>query len=219
MKTWEEFIFQEMQQDYFQDLAAFLTKEYASKTIFPPKEHIFEAFKCTPYQKVKVVLLGQDPYHGQGQAQGLSFSVNASVPIPPSLMNMFKELYNDLAIPISNSGDLHPWATQGVLLLNTVLTVEEGKANSHRHYGWEIFTDHVLQALNEKETPIVFLLFGASAQKKEGLIDQTKHFIVKAPHPSPLSAYRGFFNSHPFSKTNEYLANSGQCPIQWELSF
>lgn len=217
MNTWHNIIANEMAKPYFQSLKQFLAEEYRTKMIFPPKEHIFEAFACTPYENVKVVLLGQDPYHGRGQAQGLSFSVNESCPVPPSLLNMYKELYNDLGIPISQSGDLHHWAEQGVLLLNTVLTVEEGRANSHQNKGWELFTDHILTSLNQKETSIVFLLFGASAKKKSSLIDKEKHFIITAPHPSPLSAYRGFFDSHPFSRTNEYLANTNQCPIQWEL--
>lgn len=215
--NWTTIIKEEMQQPYFQLLAEFLEKAYATKTVFPPKDEIFNAFAYTPYDKVKVVLLGQDPYHGKRQAHGLSFSVLEGQALPPSLHNIYKELELDLNIPMSNNGYLKPWADQGVLLLNTVLTVEEGTAHSHRNQGWETFTDHILQSLNAHETPIVFLLLGSAAMKKASLIDQSKHFIVHAPHPSPLSAYRGFFGSHVFSKTNELLADCGLVPIQWEI--
>lgn len=215
--NWETIIREEMQQPYFKLLEEFLTQEYETKTIYPPKDEIFNAFLYTPYDEVKVVLLGQDPYHGKRQAHGLSFSVFEGQELPPSLRNIYKELHDDLGIPISNNGYLKSWATQGVLLLNTVLTVEEGKAHSHRNHGWETFTDHILQSLNEHETPIVFLLLGNAALKKAPLIDQSKHFIVSAAHPSPLSAYRGFFGSRVFSKTNDLLADEGLVPIQWEI--
>lgn len=214
---WETIINTEKKAPYFKALQHFLEEEYQHKTIFPKKSDIFRAFQLTSYDKVKVVLLGQDPYHRAGQACGLSFSVPKGQKIPPSLQNMYKELASDLNVPIPNHGDLESWAKQGVLLLNTVLTVEEGKANAHQGKGWEQFTDHILEALNERSEPIVFLLLGSAAAKKQTLIDTNKHFIVSAPHPSPLSAYRGFFGSHIYSKVNDCLAQAGQTPIQWEI--
>ncbi|CAM4031012.1 uracil-DNA glycosylase [Catellicoccus marimammalium] len=214
---WSTFIQEEMKQPYFQLLAQYLTEEYRCYSVFPPKEKIFQAFAYTPYDEVKVVLLGQDPYHGEGQAQGLSFSIQKGRKLPPSLQNIYKELYEDLAIEPVSHGELVSWAKQGVLLLNTVLTVRKGEANSHQQKGWETFTDHVLEALNQSEKPIVFLLFGRQALNKRALIDEEKHYVIATPHPSPLSAYRGFFGSHPFSKANQKLADSKRVPIQWQL--
>lgn len=213
--NWEDIINYELNQPYFQQLQQFLTLEYNNYRIFPEKENIFNAFKLTPYENVKVVLLGQDPYHKLGQAHGLSFSVPRGVPIPPSLQNIYKELYNDLGIKKSNNGDLTLWAKQGVLLLNTVLTVREGQANSHSGQGWEIFTDQIIKSLNNHDTPIVYLLLGKQAMEKQKLIDTNCHYIVSAPHPSPLSAYRGFFGSNIFSKVNEILADNDLVPIEF----
>ena len=195
----------------------FLKKEYSNYTIFPEKDNIWTAFQWTDYEDVKVVILGQDPYHGEGQAHGLSFSVQPQVKIPPSLKNIYKELEDDLGIPPVSHGYLKSWAEQGVFLLNAVLTVREGQANSHRGKGWEELTDFAIASLNERKEPIVFILWGASARKKQALIDTTKHYILTSPHPSPLSAYRGFFGSKPFSKANELLIASGQEPIDWQL--
>lgn len=178
---------------------------------------IFNALHYTPFHKVKVVILGQDPYHGPNQAHGLSFSVKPGVPAPPSLKNIFKELHDDLGCTIPNHGHLVHWAKQGVLLLNTVLTVRQGQPQSHRGKGWENFTTRVIELLNEKDSPVVYILWGASAQAKQALIDTSKHFILKAPHPSPLSAHRGFFGSKPFSKTNRILEQQGQDPIDWQI--
>ena len=189
--------------------------EYERETIFPKKEDIFNAFHYTPYEETKVVILGQDPYHGPNQAHGFSFSVKPNVAIPPSLRNIFKELNADLDIPIPNHGFLVNWANQGVLLLNTVLTVRAHQANSHRGKGWEMFTDEVIKVLNERKQPIVFILWGKNAQVKKAMIDSRKHFILEAPHPSPLSAHRGFFGSKPFSKTNQFLQSIGKEPINW----
>ena len=179
--------------------------------------HIWEAFELTPYNKVKVVILGQDPYHGPDQAHGLSFSVQKGVKLPPSLVNIYKELQDDLGIPIAKHGDLTSWAKQGVFLLNTVLTVRSGEANSHRGKGWELLTDAVIRALNEREEPVVFILWGNASIAKKVFIDTTKHVVITSPHPSPLSSYRGFFGSKPFSKTNEALKSFGMEPIDWRL--
>ncbi|GAK06951.1 uracil-DNA glycosylase [Geomicrobium sp. JCM 19038] len=213
---WDYLLEDEFQKSYFTSLQAFLETAYSQKAIFPPREDIFRALELTSYQQANVVLLGQDPYHGFGQAQGLSFSVSKSVAIPPSLRNMYKELKEDLQCNIPSHGDLTAWASQGVLLLNTVLTVEEGEANSHRQKGWEQFTDSIISLLNQKEEPIVFLLWGKDAQKKATMIDD-RHCKVMSTHPSPLAAYRGFFGSRPFSKTNTFLIEQGRSPVRWCL--
>ena len=214
---WEPIINKAIQTPTYQSLRKFLKKEYTNYTIFPNKDNIWTAFQWTDYEDVKVVILGQDPYHGKGQAHGLSFSVQPQVKIPPSLKNIYKELEDDLGIPPVHHGYLKFWAEQGVFLLNAVLTVREGQANSHRGKGWEELTDFAIASLNEREEPIVFILWGAAARKKQTLIDTNKHFILTSPHPSPLSAHRGFFGSKPFSTTNELLIASGQTPIDWKL--
>lgn len=208
---------EEFSKPYYLQLREFLKKEYATKQIYPDMYDIFNALHYTPFHKVKVVILGQDPYHGPNQAHGLSFSVKPGVPAPPSLKNIFKELHDDLGCTIPNHGHLVHWAKQGVLLLNTVLTVRQGQPQSHRGKGWENFTNRVIELLNEKDSPVVYILWGASAQAKQALIDTSKHFILKAPHPSPLSAHRGFFGSKPFSKTNRILEQQGQDPIDWQI--
>lgn len=189
--------------------------EYDKKTIFPPKDYIFNALKLTSFKDVKVVIMGQDPYHGEHEAHGLSFSVQKGVKIPPSLQNIYKELQDDLKIPPKDNGDLTNWALQGVLLLNSVLTVEKDKAASHRGLGWEAMTDYIIKVLNTKNEPVVFILWGNFAKAKAKLITNPNHYIIKSPHPSPLSAYSGFFGSKPFSKTNEYLKKMGITPIDW----
>jgi len=214
---WEPIIKEAVHTPTYQNLHDFLKKEYSNYNIFPKMDNIWTAFQWTDYEDVKVVILGQDPYHGKGQAHGLSFSVQPQVKIPPSLKNIYKELEDDLGIPPVHHGYLKSWAEQGVFLLNTVLTVREGQANSHRGKGWEELTDFAITSLNEREEPIVFILWGAAARKKQTLIDTNKHFILTSPHPSPLSAHRGFFGSKPFSKTNELLMASGQEPINWRL--
>jgi len=200
-----------------EELKAFLVEEKKNYTIFPQGSHIFNAFNSTPFENVKVVILGQDPYHGAGQAHGLSFSVQHGIAFPPSLQNIFKELVSDIGCPYPKSGDLSHWAREGVLLLNTLLTVRSGEPFSHKEQGWERFSDQVIRTLNAQREHIVFILWGAPAGKKASLIDGTKHLILKAPHPSPLSSYRGFFGSKPFSQTNEYLRTQGIEPIQWCL--
>lgn len=214
---WQEVLKDEFEAPYYQQLRQFLKKEYQEQVIFPEMNHIWEAFEWTPYDKVKVVILGQDPYHGPNQAHGLSFSVQPTIKTPPSLVNIYKELQSDLGIPPVNHGYLKSWAEQGVLLLNTVLTVRNGQANSHRGQGWETLTDAVIKKLNERVTPIVFILWGKPSISKLKLIDTTRHAVITAPHPSPLSAYRGFFGSKPFSKTNEALIKFGKTPINWQL--
>ncbi|WP_303747799.1 uracil-DNA glycosylase [Stenotrophomonas pigmentata] len=200
------------------ELSAFLRKRKAAGAhVFPPGPEIFAAFNATPFEQVKVVVLGQDPYHGYGQAHGLSFSVKPGVPVPPSLLNIYKELEADLAIPRPDHGCLLPWAQQGVLLLNAVLTVEEGKAGAHQGRGWEGFTDHVVDVLNREREGLVFLLWGAYAQQKGKVIDTRRHRVFKAPHPSPLSAHRGFLGCRHFSQANDYLARNGQARIDWRL--
>lgn len=193
----------------------FVENEYNNKIIFPPKEHIFEALKLTSYANTKVVIVGQDPYHGEGEAHGLSFSVMDGVKIPPSLQNIYKELYNDLGIIPKKTGNLTGWAKEGVLLLNSVLTVEKDKAGSHKNLGWEPFTDYIIKVLNAKEEPIVFILWGNFAKSKKSLITNSKHLIIESSHPSPFSAYNGFFGSRPFSKTNNFLINNNIKPIDW----
>jgi len=214
---WQDIIGDEFDKPYYQELRAFLKIEYGTQTIYPDKHDIFNAFRLTPYSEIKVVLIGQDPYHGPGQAHGLSFSVKPVIPAPPSLINIFKEMHDDLGIPIPNHGFLDSWAKQGVLLLNTVLTVRAGEAHSHRMKGWETFTDEVIRAINLKNEPVVFWLWGKPAQEKEKLITNPLHLILKAPHPSPLSVYRGFYGCKPFSKTNEFLIKIGKAPIDWTL--
>lgn len=214
---WSKLLVPEFEQDYFVNLQVFLAEERMSHTVFPPENDIFNALRYTAYQDVKVVLLGQDPYHGPSQAHGLAFSVQPGVDAPPSLVNMFKELRSDLGIEIPKTGCLIPWAKQGVLLLNTALTVREGEANSHRGKGWEIFTDRIISLLNEREKPMVFLLWGRNAAEKEALITNQRHMVLKAPHPSPLSANRGFFGCKHFSKTNAVLKACGETPIDWSL--
>ena len=216
--SWQAVIGEEFDKPYMQALRAFLKQEKeAGKTIFPPSPLIFNAFNHTPFDKVRVVIIGQDPYHGIGQAHGLSFSVPEGVALPPSLMNIFKEIEADLGIKMSKKGDLTPWSNQGVLLLNATLTVEMANAGSHQKRGWEAFTDAAIAALNTLREGLVFVLWGSYAQKKGEMIDAKKHLVLKSPHPSPLSAHRGFFGNHQFSKINEYLIKHGQIPIEWQL--
>ncbi|WP_159722241.1 uracil-DNA glycosylase [Enterococcus sp. CSURQ0835] len=214
---WQEILAPEFQKPYYLQLREFLKQEYATQKIHPDMYHIFEALELTPFHAVKVVILGQDPYHGYNQAHGLSFSVQPGVKVPPSLRNIYQELQLDLGIPPVAHGNLTSWAKQGVLLLNTVLTVREGQAYSHRGHGWEQLTDVIIEKLNARTQPIVFILWGRPAQEKIKMIDTTKHAIIKSPHPSPLSAHRGFFGSRPFSKTNQILQDWGEAPIDWQL--
>lgn len=214
---WNTLLQEEMHKGYFVKLQRFLAEEYQTKTIFPPPKDIFNALNFTAYQDVKVVILGQDPYHKLGQAHGLSFSVKPGIVLPASLKNIFKELKDDLACEIPKHGFLKKWADQGVLLLNTVLTVEEGNANSHKNKGWEIFTDRIIDLLNKKQQPIVFILWGRHAQAKKSIISNTDHHILTSAHPSPLSARHGFFKSKPFSKTNALLISAKASPIDWQL--
>ena len=207
----------EFAKPYYAELFRFVKNEYATRQIFPPADDIFNAFHLTPLHEVKVVILGQDPYHNDGQAHGLCFSVKPDVDIPPSLVNIYQELHDDLGCYIPNNGYLTKWAKQGVLMLNTVLTVRAHQANSHRGMGWEQFTDAAIRILNEQDRPIVFILWGSPAQKKAQMLNNPKHLILKAPHPSPLSAYRGFFGSRPFSQTNEFLVKNGLEPIDWQI--
>jgi uracil-DNA glycosylase len=217
-ESWKEVLRQEFVKPYFLQIATFLkTEKLAGKTIYPPGSLIFNAFNTTPFEKVKVVLLGQDPYHGPGQAHGLSFSVPKGVPPPPSLINIFKELHDDVGVPIPNHGDLTRWAEQGMLLLNASLTVRANEPMSHSKIGWAEFTDAVIQRISEKKKNIVFLLWGKFAQEKQSLIDETRHYVLKAAHPSPFSADKGFFGSRPFSKINAYLVQNGLYPIDWKL--
>ncbi|GBF50162.1 uracil-DNA glycosylase [Leptospira ryugenii] len=213
--SWKEFLQEEFTKSYFMELREFIRSEYRAKVIFPPAKQIFAAFDLCPVKAVKVVILGQDPYHGKGQAHGLCFSVNDGIIFPPSLQNIFKEIESDLGKPIPKSGDLSRWARQGVLLLNASLTVVENQAGSHQNKGWEIFTDAVIQKLSSERQNLVFILWGSFAQKKEALIDTKQHLILKSPHPSPLSAHRGFFGNRHFSKTNEYLRTKGISDIDW----
>jgi uracil-DNA glycosylase len=215
---WKTLLLEEFQKPYMLELKRFLKKEKdAGKTIYPPGSLIFNALNTTGFEDVKVVILGQDPYHGPNQAHGLSFSVRKGIPKPPSLVNIFKEIHSDLNIPIPTYGDLTSWAEQGVLLLIATLTVEKGKANSHQGKGWDIFTDKIISLLNEHRENIVFLLWGSFAQKKGQFIDRKKHLVLEAPHPSPLSAHRGFLGCKHFSKTNKYLESKGIAPIDWSL--
>ncbi len=213
--SWKKVLAPEFEKPYFKELTDFVKNEYKDKTIYPPPGEIFEAFNRTPFDKVNVVILGQDPYHGPGQAHGLCFSVKHGIRTPPSLQNIYKEIHNDVGSPIPGGGNLEHWADQGVLLLNATLTVEARKAGSHQHKGWEEFTDAVVHALAEKKEHLVFLLWGAYAQKKGAFIDREKHLVLEAPHPSPFSADRGFFGCKHFSQTNAYLFAHGQDPIEW----
>lgn len=219
MTTWSDVLGHEKQQAYFQDTLTYVAERRAQGvTVYPPQEHVFEAFKATPFDQVKVVILGQDPYHGPNQAHGLCFSVLPGVKAPPSLANMYKELAQDIpGFQIPDHGYLLPWAEQGVLLLNTVLTVEQGQAHSHKHLGWERFTDAVIAQLNQHSEGVIFLLWGAHAQKKGKAIDQQRHHVLHAPHPSPLSAHRGFFGCQHFSQTNALLQSMGKTPINWQV--
>lgn len=216
MTTWNEILAEEIQKDYYQELQAFVQKRRAEVRVFPEEKNVFTALELTPFESVKVVILGQDPYHGFGQAHGLSFSVQKGTPLPPSLKNIYKELQEDIGGELPTEGDLSHWAKQGVLLLNTVLTVEEGNANSHKGMGWERLTNRLIESLNGLKLPVIFILWGKPAQDKEKLITNPNHVILKAPHPSPLSAYRGFFGSKPFSKVNDILIQQGQTPIRWK---
>lgn len=213
--TWKEVLKNEFGQPYFEELVSFVKKEYQSKVIYPSGKNIFQAFWKCPFEKVKVVILGQDPYHGPNQAHGLSFSVQEGIPFPPSLLNIFKELKTDLGIPIPSHGNLERWASQGVLLLNATLTVEAQKAGSHQNKGWETFTDAAIRALATKNTGLVFMLWGAYAQKKGSFISESEHLKLLAPHPSPLSAHRGFLGCRHFSQANEYLKKKGKHEINW----
>jgi uracil-DNA glycosylase len=217
-ESWKEVLQAEFTKPYFLQIVHFLkTEKSAGKIIYPPGSLIFNAFNTTPFHRVKVVLLGQDPYHGPGQAHGLSFSVPGGVPLPPSLQNIFKELHTDVGVPVSRSGNLTHWAEQGVLLLNASLTVRAGEANSHSKIGWASFTDTVISRISEKKKDIVFLLWGRFAQDKQALIDETRHRVLKAAHPSPFSAEKGFYGCRHFSKTNEYLVSRGIDPIDWKV--
>ena len=215
--SWNKELAEEWNKPYFANLTEFVKQEYATKQVFPPGSQIFAAFDATPFDKVKVVIIGQDPYHEPGQAHGLSFSVLPGVQPPPSLLNIFKELETDLGCKVPNNGCLKPWADQGVLLLNTVLTVREHQANSHHGQGWEIFTDRIIELLNAREKPMAFILWGTPARRKKAMITNPHHYIVESPHPSPLSASRGFFGSRPFSRVNDFLKRTGQEPIDWQL--
>ena len=216
--SWQAVIGDELEKPYMQALRHFLKAEKAAgKVIYPPSPLIFNAFNHTPFDKVRVVIIGQDPYHGDNQAHGLSFSVPKGIALPPSLMNIFKEISSDLNIKMSRNGDLTPWANQGVLLLNATLTVEQAKAGAHQGKGWEAFTDAAIAALNAHREGLVFVLWGSYAQKKGAFIDEKKHLVLKSVHPSPLSAHRGFFGNHQFSTINQYLIKQGQTPIDWQL--
>jgi uracil-DNA glycosylase len=213
---WDLLLKEEFEKPYYLNIRSFLKNEYFSKTIFPPMHDIFNALKYTPFKDTKVVILGQDPYHEEGQAHGLSFSVKRGVKIPPSLVNIYKELNNDIGMKIPNHGELTSWATQGVLLLNATLTVRQGQANSHKDIGWATFTDNVIKLLNTSTRPIVFILWGGNARSKKAFITNKHHLILETVHPSPLSAYNGFFGCKHFSKANEFLISTNQAPIDWD---
>lgn len=214
---WDLYLQNEYEKEYFQELIKFVDDEYKNKTIYPKKSEIFNAFRYTNYEDTKVVILGQDPYHGVDQAEGLSFSVKNTVKKPPSLQNIFKELEDDLGIPFPEVNSLIPWAKEGVLLLNAVLTVQESHPASHKDKGWEIFTDEVIKILNQKETPVVFILWGNFARNKKNFITNPIHYVIESAHPSPFSAYNGFFGSKPFSKTNEFLKSKRLKEINWNI--
>lgn len=212
---WDELLKSEFEKPYYLNIRSFLKSEYFSRTVFPPMHDIFNALKYTPFEKTKVVILGQDPYHEPGQAHGLSFSVKKGVKIPPSLVNIYKELNSDIGMAIPNHGELTSWATQGVLLLNATLTVRQGQANSHQKIGWATFTDNIIKILNESDRPIVFLLWGGNARSKKAYITNKRHLILETVHPSPLSAFGGFFGCKHFSQANDFLKSTGQEPIDW----
>jgi uracil-DNA glycosylase len=216
-ERWKSVLMDQFQSPYFRTLKEFLVEEKKKYTLYPPGRHIFNAFQRTPFDRVKVVILGQDPYHGNGQAHGLCFSVPQGIPKPPSLVNIFKELYSDLGIPIPEHGNLEKWADQGVLLINATLTVRDSQAGSHQKRGWETFTNRVIEVVSQEKSGVVFLLWGRFAQAKESLIDSGKHLILKSAHPSPLSAYNGFFGCRHFSKTNDYLKKQEETGIDWTL--
>ncbi|TCK93231.1 uracil-DNA glycosylase [Natranaerovirga hydrolytica] len=215
--SWQPLLENEFKKEYYLNLKQFLKTEYTNEIIYPDMYDVFNALHFTDYKTLKVVILGQDPYHGPNQAHGLSFSVKPNIPIPPSLKNIYKELHTDVGCFIPNNGYLKKWADQGVLLLNTVLTVKAGQANSHKNIGWELFTDRIIQLLNIRDNPIVFILWGKNAQSKIKMIDTQKHYIIKSVHPSPLSAHRGFLGSKPFSRTNEILKSINKTPIDWQV--
>lgn len=214
---WDELLKDEYKKEYFQNLLQFIKEEYKKKTIYPKQNEVFNAFRYTDFDNLKVVILGQDPYHGPNQAEGLSFSVSNEVLKPPSLQNIFKELENDLGIPFPKANSLKPWAKQGVLLLNAVLTVEEHKPTSHKDKGWEQFTDDIIKIINKRETPIVFILWGSYARNKKKLITNPNHYVIESAHPSPFSARNGFFESRPFSKTNKFLKEHDIKEIDWRI--
>ena len=214
--TWDKFLNEEFQKPYFKELSEFLKREYRTKTIYPPKKEVFSSFYFTDMDKVKVVILGQDPYHEPGQACGMCFAVKPGVRLPPSLQNIYKEIQDDLGVPMNyNNGYLVKWAKQGVLLINSVMTVEKGRANSHAGHGWETFTNNVIEKINTLDQPVVYLLWGNNARQKKQLITNPKHLILETVHPSPLSVYRGFFGCRHFSKANEFLVKNGAEPIDW----
>ncbi len=217
MTYFEELLNNEREKDYFKELTKFVNKEYRTQTVFPPKENIFNSLRLTPYENVKVVIIGQDPYHGVSEAHGLSFSVMPGIKVPPSLQNIFKELHDDLGCYVPNNGFLEKWAKQGVLLLNSVLTVRKDCPGSHRDKGWEIFTDTVISEINKKDTPVVFLLWGSYAKQKKSLITNPKHLVLETVHPSPFSARNGFFGCKHFSKTNEFLTQNGMDKIDFQI--
>ena len=214
---WEKALSPEFRKPYYRELFRTISREYQTHRVYPPADDIFNAFHFTPLPRVKAVILGQDPYHEEGQAHGLSFSVKPGIETPPSLVNIFQELHEDLGCYIPDNGYLEKWARQGVLLLNTVLTVQAHRANSHRDIGWETLTDAAIRVLAEQDRPMVFILWGRPAQKKKQMIHNPKHLVIESPHPSPLSAYRGFFGSRPFSRTNAYLEKCGLDPIDWQI--
>lgn len=214
---WDELLKDEFKKEYYLNLREFLKKEYSTRVIYPNMYNIFEALKHTSFKDTKVLILGQDPYHGENQAHGLAFSVQKGVKIPPSLLNIYKELHDDLGCYIPNNGYLIPWSDQGVLLLNTALTVRAHEANSHKNIGWEIFTDDIIKLLNTREDPVIFVLWGANARCKKEFIDVSRHYVLEAPHPSPLSASRGFFGCKHFSKINKILEGLGKEPIDWQI--
>ncbi|WP_410515137.1 uracil-DNA glycosylase [Paenibacillus sp. BR2-3] len=214
---WDEVLHDEVKKPYFRELQQALEREYREHTVYPPQELFFSALERTPYQETRVVILGQDPYHGAGQAQGLSFSVKPGMRIPPSLRNIYTELKDDIGVQVPNHGSLLHWAEQGVLLLNAVLTVREGQPNSHKGLRWEIFTDAIMEKLNKRTVPMVFILWGSHAQQKGLFIDRSRHHVIQSTHPSPFSAYRGFFGSRPFSGANRFLESHGLAGIDWSI--
>ena len=215
--SWKRVLQDEFEKPYFAQLTSFVRDEYKTKKIFPPGNMIFSAFDHCPFDKVKVVIIGQDPYHNDGQAHGLCFSVNTGVDFPPSLINIFKEIERDLGKPMPTSGNLERWADQGVLMLNTTMTVERANANAHKDKGWQFFTDRIIEVVSQQQPHLVFMLWGAHAQSKQKLIDATKHLVLTSVHPSPLSAYRGFLGCGHFSRTNKFLEQNGETPIEWRL--